>query len=78
MGEVEGRSASDAYGGDTGCFCGDVDCWHLAANYPWCRPCEEHHRPPECAVDEQGRALAWCGHPWHETEAGCVSPELHD
>lgn len=46
------------------CGCGDTDCLHLVAGYPWCCPCDEHHRLPECAIDEQGRALAPCGHPW--------------
>lgn len=46
------------------CACGDSDCDYLAAGYLWCRPCREHHRPPECAVDVQGRSLAPCGHPW--------------
>lgn len=48
----------------TVCACGDDDCLHFAFDYPWCRPCEEHHRAPECPVDEQGRSLAPCGHPW--------------
>lgn len=48
------------------CACGDADCLHFEVNYPWCRPCEEHHRAPECPVDEQGRSLAPCGHPWDE------------
>lgn len=25
--------------------------------YDWCRPCGEWHRPPECPIDEQGRAV---------------------
>lgn len=48
------------------CHCGEDDCLHLACDYPWCRPCQEHHRAPECPVDEHGRALAPCGHPWNE------------
>lgn len=57
----------------TACACGDDDCLHFTLDYPWCRPCEEHHRPPECPVDAQGRALAPCGHPWDDdpcTEKG--------
>jgi hypothetical protein len=33
------------------------DAWHrtyLELGYEWCRPCREYHRPPECAIDEQG------------------------
>lgn len=53
------------------CGCGDAveDCMHQACGYPWCRPCGEHHRAPECPVDQQGRALAACGHPWSDVEA---------
>ena len=52
------------------CGCGDLveDCLHQACGYPWCRPCAEHHRAPECPVDEQGRPLAPCGHPWAQVE----------
>lgn len=32
--------------------------------YTYCRPCGEWHRPPECAIDEHGRALDWDGAPW--------------
>lgn len=56
------------------CVCGDPDCDYLAVGYPWCRPCHEHHRPPECAVDEHGRSLAPCGHPW-DTDP-CDAPPL--
>ena len=41
----------------------------LDCGYSWCRPCEEWHRPPECSVDEQGRALRWDGVPWQLAEA---------
>ena len=37
---------------------------HLAAGYVWCRPHEEWHRPPECAINEQGQAVDWEGKPW--------------
>lgn len=53
------------------CGCGDPDpagCMNANAGYDWCRPCGDHHRPPECAVDEQGRSLAPCGHPWEDTD----------
>lgn len=60
--------------------CGD-DCWFLPG-YPWCRPCGEHHRPPECNVDQQGRSLSSCGCPWEVIDpppyqhlAGCVYAE---
>lgn len=55
------------------CLCGDDDpagCLHFALDYPWCRPCGEHHRPPECAINEQGQALCSCGCPWDELEPG--------
>lgn len=41
---------------------------YLDFGYPWCRPCEEHHRPPECEVDSEGRALMSCGCRWDVTE----------
>lgn len=53
-----------------GCACGDVEyCSLLEIGYPYCRPCGEHHRAPECPIDEQGRALAPCGHTWDEVDA---------
>lgn len=58
IGELVSKSLADR------CGCGDADCLHLAAGYPWCRPCGEHHRAPECAVDGDGVPLAPCGHPW--------------
>lgn len=33
------------------------DEWHQAyldSGYDWCRPCREYHRPPECAIDQDG------------------------
>lgn len=48
------------------CYCGEADCMHFQVGYPFCRPCDEHHRPPECAIDEHGRALNWEGTPWEE------------
>ena len=54
-----------------GCLCGDPDeCDYKVFGYPYCRPCAEHHRPPECPVDEQGRSLSPCGHPWDDN---CVA-----
>lgn len=53
----------------SGCPCGDPDpagCMNLNAGYPFCRPCGEHHRSPECAIDEQGRSLSSEGVPWEE------------
>lgn len=52
------------------CRCGDPECWHWSADYrgyPFCRPCGDHHRAPECAVDEHGRALRPDGTPWCDT-----------
>lgn len=40
----------------------------LLPGYPWCRPCREHHRPPECPIDELGRSLSGCGCPWEDIE----------
>jgi hypothetical protein len=54
------------------CPCGDPDCWHFPMGYPLCRPCDEHHRPPECAVDEHGQSLMPCGHPWTD-DPGCLT-----
>lgn len=51
-------------GGDT--FGGGGGCAYVSMGYPWCRPCEDHHRPPECAIDELGRALMGCGCPWDQ------------
>lgn len=54
------------------CHCGDRECWHWSPNYYGylhCRPCGEHHRPPECAVDEHGRALKSDGTPWDDESA---------
>jgi hypothetical protein len=48
------------------CGCGDRECLHNEVGYPWCRSCREHHRPPECPIDEHGHALAPCGHSWGE------------
>lgn len=50
---------------DETCRCEDGDdCWYMPG-YPWCRPCKEHHRAPECDIDEQGRALNRdTGEPW--------------
>lgn len=50
------------------CMCGDPDCWHFEADYPYCRPCDEHHRAPECDVDEQGRSLSPFGEPYDESQ----------
>lgn len=47
----------------------DGDCWHEVHGYIGCLACGDHHRPPQCAVDEQGRALASCGCPWVVLEA---------
>jgi hypothetical protein len=53
---------------DARCACGEDGCAHFDCGYPWCRPCKEHHRPPECAVNERGESLAPCGCTWAETE----------
>lgn len=41
---------------------------YLDAGYIWCRPCREWQRSPECAIDEAGYALAWCGCRWADLE----------
>lgn len=44
-------------------LCGD-DCWHVSFGYIGCPNCDEHHRPPVCPIDQDGRALrSWCGCP---------------
>lgn len=48
------------------CACGEDDCEFLDYGYPYCRSCAEHHRPPECAVNQAGQALARCGCPWDD------------
>jgi hypothetical protein len=55
----------DTLGTDDGS--GTTTCLYFALGYPWCRSCREHHRAPECPIDENGVSLAWCGHPWDET-----------
>lgn len=45
------------------CRCGEGDCPNFDAGYPWCRPHGEHHRPPECPVDECGTAAPWWEQP---------------
>ena len=32
----------------------ETDRWFEACGYYFCRPCGEYHRPPECAIDEDG------------------------
>ena len=59
------------------CLCGEDDCMNFACDYPWCRPCHEHHRPPECDVDDQGRPLMSCGCAWEVVEAGGHRIEAH-
>ncbi len=64
-----------AVGVERGCACGEVDCLSFGMDYPWCRPCDEHHRPPECAVDEEGFSLSPCGcrwdDPWADVPHSC-------
>lgn len=57
------------------CHCGEVDCDYFAFRYPWCRPCGEHHRPPECPVNQDGESLAPCGCTWASLE---VEPYAKD
>lgn len=57
------------------CLCGEADCLFLAVGYPLCRPCDEHHRPPECAINPEGRALMWCGHPWSDEPCPCADED---
>ena len=37
------------------------DAAYITMGYVWCRPHEEWHRPPECAINEQGQPLMPCG-----------------
>jgi len=51
------------------CYCGDAECMHFDFDYPYCRSCGEHHRLPECPVDEQGRSLdPVSGEPWPDLD----------
>lgn len=31
--------------------------------YTWCRPCREYHRPPECAILQDGSTAHWWDEP---------------
>lgn len=53
------------------CLCGDDDCMYFAMEYPYCRPHDEHHRLPECDIDEQGRVLLSCGHVDNDEPCPC-------
>jgi hypothetical protein len=50
------------------CLCGLKDCDQFDLDYPWCRSCGEHHRPPECPIDQDGYSLAPCGCRWHDVD----------
>jgi hypothetical protein len=52
------------------CHCGLPDCLHFDMEYPWCRSCAEHHRAPECPLDQEGYSLATCGCRWDDLDAG--------
>lgn len=52
------------YAAHNHCACGQDDCDQLAFGYPWCRTCQDHHRMPECEVNEAGEPLAPCGCTW--------------
>lgn len=41
---------------------------YIDLGYVHCRPHGEWHRPPECAIDQEGHALMWCGCRWSEDE----------
>jgi hypothetical protein len=56
------------------CRCGDIECeFTPMVGWTYCRPCGEHHRGQECAINSVGQALAPCGCPWSETQSanGC-------
>lgn len=36
--------------------------------YVWCRPHEEYHRPPECAIRADGSTAPW----WEPSDAARV------
>jgi hypothetical protein len=74
---IHDLAAWEAYYGELpawhrhGCACGDASpegCGQLVFGYPYCRSCGDHHRMPECAVNEHGEALAQCGHTWAEVD----------
>lgn len=42
----------------------EQDEWHqvyLDTGYIWCRPHEEYHRPPECAITQSGETVPFWG-----------------
>lgn len=39
-------------------------CMFFELGYPWCRSCAEHHRAPECSINEKGQSLSPDGMPW--------------
>lgn len=62
------------------CLCGEDDCDYMAFGYPYCRSCAEHHRPPECPIDEQGRSLDPDGNVWPDQtdEAKAKRDDMED
>lgn len=51
------------------CYCPDgAECMNWQCDYPWCRSCGEHHRLPECAVDQEGYALNSDGERWVDVD----------
>lgn len=49
---------------------GEWDLTYWDCGYSWCRPCEEWHRLPECAIDPDGYALASDGERWVDKGMG--------
>jgi hypothetical protein len=42
----------------------DWDATLAELGYVYCRPCREHHRGDECAINEHGQPLGPDGEPW--------------
>ena len=76
----------EVIGVDPRCGCGEDwggACALFDSGYPYCRSCAEHHRGPECAVNEDGVSLQWCGCPWDNDEhlprpVRCTSEPVED
>jgi hypothetical protein len=52
----------------------------IDSGYIYCRPHAEWHRPPECAIDQEGHALMSCGCRWsdegeHRAECPAYGPK---
>jgi hypothetical protein len=55
---------------ENACLCGERDCDYFAMEYPWCRSCADHHRAPECPIDQDGYSISQCGCRWDDLDLG--------